>query len=290
MTAPRRAFRPPTPSRMPQLPTAPLALAGAALAALAALAACSGGTRAPAPDAGAGADAAANAADATPAAAAAPAAPAAAADAQPGWVTLFDGTPASLAANWRGYRKPAVPAAWRVDGGALAYVPGAADTRGDLVSREQYGDFELEYEWRVAPGANSGVMWRVSEDGQFPWQSGPEQQVLDDERHLDGRIPSHRAGALYDLVVPPAGVARPVGEYNRARVVARGSRVQLFLNDRPTADVDFASDSGRRLLAASKFKAMPRFAQNARGHVVLQDHGDRVWFRNVRVRALTAGS
>jgi hypothetical protein len=204
------------------------------------------------------------------------------------WVVLFDGTPASLAANWRGYRKPAAPAAWRVDSGAITYVPGAPETRGDLSTREQYGDFELEYEWRVAPGANSGVMWRVSEDGQFPWLSGPEQQVLDDERHLDGRIPSHRAGSLYDLVVPPAGVARPVGEFNRARIVARGQRVQLFLNGRPTADVDFASDSGRRLVAASKFKAMPRFARNAAGYIVLQDHGDRVWFRNVRVRRLGA--
>jgi hypothetical protein len=203
-----------------------------------------------------------------------------------GWTVLFDGTPASLAANWRGYRKDSMPGNWRVEDGAIAYVPGSAEGRGDLVTREQYGDFEFEYEWRVAPGANSGVMWRVSEDRPLPWQTGPEQQVLDDERHLDGRIPSHRAGALYDLVVPPAGVARPVGEFNRARIVARGPRVQLFLNDRLTADVDFASDSGRRLVANSKFKAMPGFAQNARGHIVLQDHGDRVWFRNVRVRPL----
>lgn len=216
-------------------------------------------------------------------AAASPAGPSA--DAQ-AWTVLFDGTPASLAANWRGYRKDSIPGNWRVEDGALAYVPSSTQGRGDLVTREQYGDFEFEYEWRVAPGANSGVMWRVSEDNQFPWQSGPEQQVLDDERHLDGRIPSHRAGALYDLVVPPAGVARPVGEFNRARVVARGPRVQLFLNDQATADVDFASDSGRRLVANSKFKAMPGFAQNARGHLVLQDHGDRVWFRNVRVRPL----
>lgn len=230
--------------------------------------------------------------NARPAAASAAAAPAA--DAQ-GWVALFDGTPASLAANWRGYRKDAVPAGWRVEaggeaGGVLALVPGPPETHGDLATREQYGDFELEYAWRVPPGANSGVMWRVSEDQPFPWQTGPEQQVLDDARHPDGRTPSHRAGALYDLVVPPAGLARPVGEFNQARVVARGSRVQLFLNGRPTADVDFASDSGRALVAASKFKAMPGFARNARGHIVLQDHGDRVWFRDVRVRRLDGPS
>lgn len=217
------------------------------------------------------------------------AAPTAAPDS--GWVALFDGTPASLAAHWRGYRTTGVPSSWRVAGNALEFVPGGAPaTHGDLATRDQYGDFELQYAWRVGPGANSGVMWHVSEDQPFPWQTGPEQQVLDDERHPDGRIPSHRAGALYDLVVPPPGIARPVGEFNQARIVVRGQHVQLYLNGHPTADVDFASDSGRRLVAASKFKAMPRFAQNARGYIVLQDHGEHVWFRDIRVRRLDASA
>ena len=199
-------------------------------------------------------------------------------------VALFDGNGLG---KWRGFKREDVPAAWQARGDTLVFTPveRKAD-RGDLLSRDQFGDFELEYEWRVVPGANSGVMWRVSEDQDFPWQSGAEQQVLDDERHVDGKIPSHRAGALYDLVVPPAGVARAVGEFNQARVVARGPRVQLFLNGRQTADVDFASDSGRALVARSKFKDMPRFAKNARGHIVLQDHADTVYFRNVRVRPL----
>ena len=199
-------------------------------------------------------------------------------------VALFDGNGLG---KWRGYKRQDVPAAWQARGDTLVFIPveRKAD-RGDLLSRDQFDDFELEYEWRVVPGANSGVMWRVSEDQDFPWQSGAEQQVLDDERHVDGKIPTHRAGALYDLVVPPAGVARAVGEFNQARIVARGPRVQLFLNGRQTADVDFASDSGRALVARSKFKDMPRFAKNARGHIVLQDHDDTVYFRNVRVRAL----
>jgi hypothetical protein len=201
------------------------------------------------------------------------------------WEVLFDGTPASLARHWRGYKRDSVPAAWRAEGGALTLTPGTAHG-GDLVSRDTFADFELEYEWRVAPGANSGVMWRVSEDQPAPWQTGPEQQVLDDARHLDGRVPSHRAGALYDLVVPPPGLARPVGQFNRARVVARGPRVRLFLNGRQTADFDFASDSGRARVKASKFGVMPRFAGNAAGHLVFQDHGDRVFFRAVRVRRL----
>jgi hypothetical protein len=203
-------------------------------------------------------------------------------------VALFDGHGLD---RWRGYKRQDAPAAWQARGDTLVFVPVAnKGDRGDLLSRDQFGDFELEYEWRVVPGANSGVMWRVSEDNDFPWQSGAEQQVLDDERHPDGKIPTHRAGALYDLVVPPAGVARAVGEFNQARIVARGPRVQLFLNGKQTADVDFASDSGRALVARSKFKDLPNFARNARGHIVLQDHADTVYFRNVRIRALDGGT
>lgn len=200
------------------------------------------------------------------------------------WVALFDGTSLD---GWRGYKKEAVPAAWKIEGNTLAFTPIADQAeRGDIMTRDQFGDFELEYEWRVSPAGNSGVMWRVTEELQYPWNTGPEQQVLDDERHPDGKLPSHRAGALYDLVDPPANITRPVGEFNQARIVARGSRVQLFLNGQQTADVDFGSEEGKRLLANSKFKSMPRFAQNARGHIVLQDHGDPVWYRNIRVRAL----
>jgi hypothetical protein len=215
--------------------------------------------------------------------------PAAAGTADSGqWIALFDGSGLD---RWRGYKRQDVPTSWKVVGDTLLLAPGKdSASRGDLVSRDQYGDFELEYEWRITPAGNSGVMWRVSEDQRVPWETGPEQQVLDDERHADGKIPSHRAGALYDLVVPPPNVARPVGEFNQARVVAQGSRVQTYLNGQQTADVDFASDSGRQLLAKSKFAKMPRFAQNQRGHIVLQDHDDSVYFRNIRVRPLGGGS
>ena len=198
------------------------------------------------------------------------------------WVALFDGS--SLDA-WRGYKREDVPPTWKIQDSTLAFIPeGPERDRGDLISREQFGDFELQYEWKISPAGNSGVMWRVTEELEYPWQTGPEQQVLDDERHPDNKVPSHRAGALYDLVAPPPGITRPVGEWNQARVVARGPRVQTWLNGHLTADVDFASDSGKALLANSKFRTMPRFGQNARGHIVLQNHGDPVWYRNIRVR------
>jgi hypothetical protein len=269
--------RPPMLRRARAVGCAALVLTFAALSA--GLGACAGARETPA-------DTAASAST-PPAADTSAGATAAAPDAAGDWQPLFDGTDLR---QWRGYQRQTVPAAWRVENGALAFIPVAEqDARGDLMSREQFGDFELEYEWRVVPGANSGVMWRVSEDRPRPWHTGPEMQVLDDARHTDGRIPSHRAGALYDLVVPPPDIARPVGEYNQARVVVRGSRVQLHLNGRQTADVDFESEAGRQLVAKSKFDTLPGFARNPRGHIVLQDHGDTVYYRNIRVRALPAG-
>lgn len=203
------------------------------------------------------------------------------------WEALFDGTDLS---QWRGYRRQDVPGSWRVEDGVLAFVP-AEDRaqRGDLVTREQFGDFELELEWRVSPAGNSGIMYRVSESEPEPWHTGPEMQVLDDERHPDGQIPSHRAGALYDLIVPPPDIARPVGEWNQVRIRVEGNHIQQWLNGQQTADVEIGSERWNQLLAASKFSDMPTFANQSRGHIVLQDHDDRVWYRNIRIRRLDSG-
>jgi hypothetical protein len=203
------------------------------------------------------------------------------------WEVLFDGTDLS---QWRGYQRQDVPASWRVENGVLAFVP-AQDRaqRGDLVTREQFGDFELELEWRISEGGNSGIMYRVSESEPAPWHTGPEMQVLDDERHQDGQIDSHRAGALYDLIVPPANIARPVGEWNQVRIRVQGNRIQQWLNGQSTADVEIGSEEWNRLLAASKFSDMPTFASQSRGHIVLQDHDDPAWYRTIRIRRLDSG-
>jgi hypothetical protein len=203
------------------------------------------------------------------------------------WEVLFDGTGLS---QWRGYRKQEVPASWRVEDGVLAFTPlEDRAQRGDLITREQYGDFELELEWRISEGGNSGIMYRVGENQEHPYQTGPEMQVLDDARHPDGQIPSHRAGALYDLIVPPPNVARPVGEWNQARIVVRDDRIQQWLNGQKTADVEIGSEEWKRLVAQSKWNEVPSFATLARGHIALQDHDDRVWYRNIRIRRLDAG-
>ncbi|HEY0779526.1 MAG TPA: DUF1080 domain-containing protein [Gemmatirosa sp.] len=207
-----------------------------------------------------------------------------------GWTVLFDGTPASLDAHWRGYRRTDVPTDWKVQEGVLTLAPGGDSVaHGDLVSREQYGDFDLEYEWKISPGGNSGLIYRVAETEPTTWQTGAEMQVLDDARHADGKLPSHRAGALYDLVAPPPGVARPVGEFNRGRIVMRGMHVQQYLNGKLTADLDFASPRGQQLVAASKFHVYPHFMTQRSGYIALQDHGDAVTFRSIRIRRLDAG-
>lgn len=203
---------------------------------------------------------------------------------QPEWEVLFDG---SNLDSWRGFRRPDAPAAWRAEDGVLAFTPVDDPTeRGDLMTRDLYSDFELELDWRVSEGGNSGIIYRVTEDERATWLTGLEMQVLDDDRHADGQIPSHRAGALYDLVVPPDGITRPVGEWNTARIIARGAHIQHWLNGHLTADVEIGSDDWRERLAASKFADVATFASAGEGHIALQDHDDPVWYRNIRVRRL----
>jgi hypothetical protein len=205
-----------------------------------------------------------------------------------GWVALFDGTDL---ARWRGYRRQDVPASWRVEGDALAFVPGGdSAARGDIITRDQYGDFELAYEWKVAPAGNSGVMYRAGESHQFVWETGPEMQVLDNGRHPDGKNPLTSAGAAYGLYAAASDVTRPVGEWNAARIVARGPHVEHWLNGTKLVEYEQGSEDWRRRVRESKFGTLPAFGTLRRGHIALQDHGDRVWYRDIRIRQLDGGA
>ena len=247
------------------------ALTRAALAAttlLATLAACASGPEADAADAGA-----------TAAATTADTAPMAAASDTGGWRPLFDGR--SLA-GWRAYRSETPPAGWQAVDGALTRVGGG----GDLMTAEQFANFELELEWMVDSGGNSGVMYRVTTEGDETYHTGPEMQVLDDAHHPDGRSRLTAAGAAYGLYPAPAGVVKPAGEWNQARLVVDGSHVEHWLNGQKVVDYELGSPDWQQKVAASKFAAWPLYGRAARGHLVLQDHGDRVRFRNVRIKAL----
>ena len=197
-----------------------------------------------------------------------------------GWELLFDGKDL---ARWERYGAPEALHGWTVQDDAIAWI---AQGAGDLATKEEFGDFELRYEWKISAGGNSGVMFRVSGQGQAPWHSGLEMQVLDNERHSDGQNPTHRAGSAYDLMASPDHVVKPVGEWNHASIRCQGSRVELRLNGVVTAAIDLASEEGRQVIAKSKFKDLPFFAKALKGKIVLQDHGDPVWFRNVKILRL----
>lgn len=199
----------------------------------------------------------------------------------PRWEPLFDGS--SLSA-WRGYRATDLPPrGWAVEDGVLYTVKGQP---GDIVTREAYGDFELTLEWRTVPGGNSGIFYRATEAEDAIWQSAPEMQILDDAGHPDGRDPKTSAGALYGVVAPTRASAQPVGRWNKVRIVARGTRVEHWLNGRRVLRVDLADSDVRARIAASKFARWPGFAQARRGHIGLQNHGEEASFRDIRIRRL----
>lgn len=200
------------------------------------------------------------------------------------WTTLFDGT--SLE-HWRGYQQDELPSAWRINDGALAYVPGEGEG-GDIVTRQEFDNFELELEWRLAEGGNSGIMYRVKEDPDYSqtYHTGPEMQVLDNEGHSDGVHEKHRAGANYALNAPAVDAARPVGEWNSVRIVADGAHVEHWLNGEKVVEYEQWSDEWEQLVEESKFASEPGYGQYRSGRIALQDHGDPVWYRNIRIREL----
>jgi len=198
-----------------------------------------------------------------------------------GWQSLFDGRTTQ---GWRNVGGAMLDPRWQVVDGALVLTaPGG----GDIVSEDTFADFELELEWQLAPGGNSGLFYRAI-DAEPVWARAVEFQLLDDLRAEDRFIASHRAGAVYDLVVPEGASLRPANGYNLARVVACGARVEHWLNGVRVAAYDLDSDDWRRRVAASKFAGQADFAVARRGHIGLQDHGDVVRVRDIRVRALGA--
>ncbi|TVQ81350.1 MAG: DUF1080 domain-containing protein [Phycisphaeraceae bacterium] len=204
------------------------------------------------------------------------------AERESGWRLLFDGE--SLE-HFRGYRKAEMPEiGWRVKDGTLWRPPGQGG--GDIVTREQFRDFEFVCDWKVSPRGNSGIIYRCTEDHAYSWETGLEMQILDDAGHGDGLNPKTRAGSLYDLFPAPEGVVRPAGEWNTARIVARGTRVQHWLNGEKIVDVDILSPEFKAAWKDSKWPNMPNFATRLRGHIALQDHGDEVWFRNIKIREI----
>ena len=201
--------------------------------------------------------------------------------ARPGpWRSLFDGT--SLTA-WRGYKSPDIPAAWHVADGTLAKERPVAD----IVSKDEFGDFELELEWKIGEAGNSGIFYRGTEEYDHIYWSGPEYQLLDDIKGADNKTRLTCAGAAYGLYPSPEGHLRPVGDWNKTRIIAIGAHVEHWLNDFKLLEYEFWSPDWEAKVKASKFGAWPNYGRAKRGHIALQgDHQGTLAFRNIRIREL----
>ncbi len=195
-----------------------------------------------------------------------------------GWKLLFDGT----LEGWRGYRRDDVPPGWQARDGALVFTPRGRG--GTIITVDQYADFELALEWRVSEGGNSGIFYRVTEEEVQPYWTGPEMQVLDNAGHRDGSTPETSAGSNYALHAPSEDVTRPVGEWNQVRIMVRGAQVEHWMNGVRILAYELWSDEWRALVQRSKFGEWPGYGMAPAGHIGLQDHGDPVWFRNIKIR------
>jgi len=216
-----------------------------------------------------------------------------------GWRLLFNGRNLE---GWRGLGRVDPPEGmWTVDNGCLHKLPsgdvplqedGQPTAGGDLITEEVFLDFELFLEWKISPGGNSGVKYNVSEKMSIavPPETaalGFEYQILDDDLHPDaGNGPNRTTAALYDMIAPTGKILRPVGEFNRSRILFRGDHGEHWLNGVKVVEFDLNTPRMEKSLAASKYRLFDGFADKRPGHIVLQDHTDEVWFRNIKVRSL----
>ncbi|QJW88637.1 DUF1080 domain-containing protein [Spirosoma taeanense] len=214
-----------------------------------------------------------------------------------GWKLLFDGKTTN---GWRGAYKDKFPEkGWNVEDGMLIIQQSdgsESHSFGDIVTTGEYSDFDLTFDFKLTEGANSGLKYFVEEHTPKPKGSafGLEYQVLDDDKHPDakmGRDGNRTVGSLYDLIPASGKKANPIGEWNTGRVVSKGKHVEHWLNGKKVVDYERGSENFRKLVAMSKYKAPEynasgRFGEAPKGHILLQDHGNRVAFRNIKIKTL----
>ncbi|QDU27634.1 hypothetical protein ETAA8_27220 [Anatilimnocola aggregata] len=195
---------------------------------------------------------------------------------QEGWKLLFDG---KTTTGWRNYKKTEVGPGWQVKNGELTRADKGA---GDIITNDKFTAFELVLEYKISKGGNSGLMFHVTEEGNTPWMTGPEIQVQD---NVDGHDPQ-KAGWLYQLYKPEADATKPVGQWNELRVKITPEKSTVWMNGTKYYDFVKGSKEWDEKVAASKFGKMPLFGKPTSGHLSLQDHGNEVAFRNIKIRPI----
>ncbi len=207
------------------------------------------------------------------------------------WISLFDGN--SLK-GWHTYGKTEAGSAWNIDSNAIHLNTSSKEGYqtqggGDLVSNDEFENFDLKLEWKIAKNGNSGIIFYVREDSskyKQTWNTGLEMQVLDNAGHPDAKIKKHRAGDLYDLISSSSETVRPYGVWNNAEIKSADGKLDLYLNGSNVVSTTLWDDNWKKLIAGSKFADMPDWGTFKKGHIALQDHGNDVWFRNIMIRKL----
>ena len=207
-----------------------------------------------------------------------------------GWELMFDGVSTK---GWHKYKADTIGHAWKVvDNTLFLDASEKSDGKivggGDIVSDGEYDNFHLKYEWKVSVNGNSGVIFYAQENEKYkyPWETGPEMQVLDNNGHPDAKITKHRASDLYDLISASPETVKPAMEWNAAEIKSQNGQLEFYLNGEKVLSTTMWDENWNKLVAGSKFRNMPDFGKFKKGKIGLQDHGDNVWFRNIKIRKL----
>lgn len=200
------------------------------------------------------------------------------------WEHLFDGS--SMDA-WKGWKKDQPGTAWSIEDGTLTFDPTSED-QGDLLTRKTYEDFELHLDWKIAKCGNSGLMWNVQEADEYdaPYSTGPEMQILDNACHPDAKIVTHRAGDLYDMIETNVVNVNPAEQWNSIIIKSKDANYELWQNGAKVVEFQMHTPAWDKMVENSKFNGWPGFGKFKSGHICLQDHNDRIWFRNIKIKTL----
>jgi hypothetical protein len=202
-----------------------------------------------------------------------------------GFVKIFDG---KTTKGWHTYNKATAGAAWKVENGCLHLDPTSKEGKGYLIADGVYENYHLKYEWKIAANGNSGLLFNVAEDAKYaqPYFTGPEMQVLDNDGHNDGKIIKHRAGDLYDLISCSKETVKPVALWNKAEIILNNGDLTFILNGEKVVHTTMFGDEWKAMVAKSKFKQWADFGTFRKGKICLQDHGDDVWYKNIKIKQL----